>query len=128
MNGGAGGDWMTGGSGRDVLTGGAANDRFDFNTLAEIGKTAATRDVITDFQHTFDDIDLSTIDARASLAGNNAFAFIGTKAFTGVEGQLHYRYEGTDTIVEGDVNGDRAADFQIQLNGHLTLGAIDFML
>ena len=50
------------------------------------------------------------------MAGNNAFAFISTSAFTGVQGQPHYRYEGSNTIVEGDVNGDRAADFQIQLN------------
>ena len=84
--------------------------------------------MITDFQHTLDDIDLSTIDARSTVAGNNAFAFIGTNAFTGAQGQVHYRYEGTNTIVEGDVNGDQAADFQIQLNGHLTLSAIDFVL
>jgi Ca2+-binding RTX toxin-like protein len=128
MNGGAGGDWMTGGAGRDFMTGGAGNDRFDFNALGETGKTAATRDVITDFQHTRDDIDLSGIDARSTVANNNAFSYIGNGAFTGVEGQLRYRHEGGNTIVEGDVNGDAKTDFQIQLNGHLTLSAIDFVL
>ena len=34
----------------------------------------------------------------------------------------------TMTIVEGDIDGNGTADFQIALNGLLTLGAGDFIL
>ncbi len=128
ISGGAGRDVIIGGAGRDAMTGGGDSDVFDFNLVSESGKTAATRDVITDFQLTIDEIDLSGIDARSARAGNDAFLFIGTGGFTGVEGQLHYRFDGSNTIVEGDINGDRAADFQIQLNGRHALAAGDFVL
>jgi Ca2+-binding RTX toxin-like protein len=64
--GGAGVDTLTGGRGRDVMTGGAARDLFDFNIAADTGRTASTRDVIRDFTHLTDDIDVSTIDANWS--------------------------------------------------------------
>ena len=72
------------------MTGGAGPDDFDFNVLAEIGKTAATRDVITDFT-VGDDIDLSTIDANGAAAGTR-FSFLAANgaAFTGAAGQLRW--------------------------------------
>ena len=71
------------------MTGGAGADDFDFNTVAEMGN-GATRDVITDFAHLSDDIDLSTIDANGAAAGNTAFTFLAANgaAFTGAAGQL----------------------------------------
>ena len=93
LSGGAGGDRLAGGTGRDLITGGTGqdtmtgnggSDTFIFNTVAEIGKTAATRDVITDFTEGGDKIDLSAIDADKSLAGNQVFHFIGAGAFTSV--------------------------------------------
>lgn len=136
LYGGAGLDILTGGMGRDVMTGGADRDVFDFNAVSETGKTAATRDVIKDFQHLVDDIDLSTIDANGSAAGNAAFKFLSVHAaaFTGVSGQLRwFRIDAANnaldkTIIEGDVNGDRVADFQIELTGLKTLTAADFIL
>lgn len=129
-------DILTGGQGRDRLSGGLGADDFDFNTASEIGKAAATRDRITDFVHLQDDIDLSTIDANGSAAGNAAFKLLATKgaAFTGVKGQLHWfqiNAAGTandKTIVEGDNNGDGKADFQIELTGLKSLTASDFIL
>ena len=50
------------------MTGGAGADDFDFNNVAEIGR-GATRDVIRDFVHLVDDIDLSTIDANGGGGG-----------------------------------------------------------
>ena len=50
VSGGAGGDLLEGGLGRDELTGGAGADRFRFHSVAESGKTAATRDVVRDFR------------------------------------------------------------------------------
>ncbi len=135
LNGGTENDILTGGTGRDIMTGGTGYDDYDFNSAGEIGK-AATRDVIKDFQHLIDDIDLKTIDANGAAAGNAAFRFLATKgaAFTGVKGQLHWlqiNAAGTasdKTIIEGDINGDRKADFQIELTGLKALTAADFIL
>lgn len=128
LRGGGGNDRIMGGAGRDILGGGAGRDVFDFNLAAETGKTADTRDVISDFARGSDDIDLWHIDA-SPRAGNQAFKFIGAQAFHGVAGELHFRFEGpATTIVEGDINGDRVADFQIELKGHLTLTGADFIL
>ena len=134
LNGGAGIDKLTGGLGKDTMTGGAGADNFDFNSVAEIGK-GATRDIIKDFAHLSDDIDLATIDANGAAAGNK-FIFLATKgaAFTGMAGQLRWFQQnlpGTandKTIVEGDINGNKVADFQIQLTGLKTLTAADFFL
>ncbi len=126
--GGSGFDRLIGGFGRDVMTGGGNRDIFDFNSTGETGKTLPTRDRITDFQRGVDDIDLSTIDAKVGVLGNQAFSFIGQSAFTGAKGQLHYKFAGTTTLVEGDVNGDKKADFQIELTGHKLLVAGDFIL
>ncbi len=128
-------DILTGGKGRDVMTGGAGLDDFDFNALAEMGKTASKRDVIKDFTHLQDDIDLSTIDANGSAAGHT-FKFLAAKgaAFTGVKGQLHwFRIDpagkaNDKTIIEGDINGDKKADFQIELSGLVSLSKADFIL
>ena len=95
LNGGSGNDVLTGGVGKDTTTGGAGADDFDFNALAELGKTAATRDVIRDFTHLSDDIDLSTIDANGAAAGH-AFTFLAAQsaAFTGAAGQLRWFQSG----------------------------------
>ncbi len=132
--GGLGNDILTGGLNKDTMTGGAGADDFDFNSVAEIGK-GATRDVIKDFTHLSDDIDLSTIDANGGASGNK-FAFLAAKgaAFTGVAGQLHWFQQnlaGTandKTIIEGDTNGNGVADFQIQLSGLKILTAADCIL
>lgn len=127
---------LTGGTGRDTMTGGGARDIFDFNTATESGKTASTRDKITDFIHNVDDIDLSTVDANGTAAGNAAFTFLAAAnaAFTGAKGQLHWFQinaagaANDKTIIEGDLNGDKRADFQIELTGLKTLSAGDFIL
>lgn len=127
--GGAGVDRIIGGLGRDALTGGLGKDTFDFNSVKDMGTTAKTRDVIVDFSHGQGDrIDLSTIDGTGKAAGHS-FHFIGTKAFDGSKGALHYRFEGsTKTIVEGDIDGDKHADFQIEIAAHKGLTAVDFSL
>lgn len=129
LSGGAGDDVLIGGAGRDFMVGGAGRDVFDFNHPGESGKTASARDRIADFGRGQDDIDLRTIDASAKVHGNQNFKFIGKSVFHKVAGELHFRYEGgSKTIVEGDVNGDGRADFQIELAGHKTLTAGDFIL
>lgn len=126
----AGVDTITGGSGRDVMTGGTGPDVFDFNATSETAATDAGRDIITDFTVGSDDIDLSTIDADAILAGNQAFTFIGAAAFSNVAGQLRFATSASTgvTVVTGDVDGNGTSDFQIALFGNLVLTAADFVL
>lgn len=118
----AGNDTFNGGSGKDQLNGGAGNDRFDFNAVSE-SPAGTGRDVITGFAGAGtalgDQIDLTTIDANSLLSGNQAFTYIGSKAFTAA-GQL--RYSGG--VLQGSTDGDSAAEFEIQLVGTpaLTVG------
>jgi Ca2+-binding RTX toxin-like protein len=132
--GGNGNDVLVGGGGHDVLYGGLGADKFVFTSVLDSASGVSTRDIVRDFVHGADRIDLSAIDAKSGVAGNQAFAFTGAHAFGHVSGQLHYLWEnhvGTSldkTIVEGDVNGDGHADFQIELTGLKSLLAGDFIL
>ena len=134
LDGGAGFDILVGGRGKDILTGGGDGDVFEFDYVSETGRTAATRDVITDFDRYDDVIDLFAMDAVRGKSGDQGFTFIGRQAFHHVAGELHavrYNLAGTArdmTIVEGDTNGDGRADFQIELKGLLALTKADFIL
>jgi serralysin len=64
---------------------------------------------------------LRTIDADIDgTAGNQAFRFIGSAAFSGVDGQL--RFAGG--LLQGDTNGDRVADLEVRIVGALLAGDI----
>ena len=91
MIGAGGDDVLVGSLGRDVFLGGAGADRFDFDSLAQSVK-GKQHDLIAGFSHAEDDrIDLATIDAdTAGTAGNQAFKFIGARAFHGVDGELRF--------------------------------------
>jgi Ca2+-binding RTX toxin-like protein len=130
LQGNAGNNIIWGGASNDTLIGNAGKDTFVFKTVADSSTTNATRDVITDFEHLVDKIDVSGIDANGAGAGNTPFSFLANKgaAFTGVAGQLHYAANGANTLVEGDTNGDHIADFQLLLVGTKTLTAADFIL
>ncbi|MBW8727258.1 MAG: M10 family metallopeptidase C-terminal domain-containing protein [Inquilinus limosus] len=116
---------MDGWIGRDTLTGGGGADRFVISAAGHSGPGAADR--ITDFSQG-DRIDLSAIDADPALAGDQAFVFLGGGAFTGTAGQLRAEVSGGDTVVSGDLDGDRTADVQIVLIGAVALQAGDFVL
>ncbi|MBK1840826.1 calcium-binding protein [Azospirillum sp. YIM B02556] len=143
--GGAGSDTLVGGHGADLMDGGAGADVFSIRNLNE--STLAAPDVILNFNGAVvaaealkglasyatagaegDRIDLSEIDAIAGIAGNDAFTFIGTAGFTAA-GQLRYQASGSATLIEGDVNGDRTADFRIQVDiANYSFSAFDFVL
>lgn len=117
LNGFGGNDVLVGGAGGDTLTGGAGADTFLFQSNAD-SAVGLGRDVITDFTRGSDLIDVSAL---------NASSFVGTALFSGQAGQLRYAsFDGT-TIIELDSNGDRIADFQIELNGMIGLGFGDFI-
>jgi len=130
LRGDAGADRLTGGAGADQLTGGLGADRFVL--LAAADSAGATRDVVRDFHHgEADRIDVSAIDARPAVNGNNAFTFIDTAAFSGVQGELRVTYGTGSSIVSGDIDGDAVADFAIILTGVTAaapLVATDFFL
>jgi Ca2+-binding RTX toxin-like protein len=122
----AGNDSIYGGTGTDKMFGGSGSDKFIF-ALGE-SVTGTGRDVVGDFTSGSDMIDVSLIDANRLTSGNEAFTYVGRAAFSGVSGQL--RMSGG--IVYGDTNGDRAADFEIQVQGSNmsidSLGSTSFVL
>ena len=124
----AGNDTLFGGLGADTLTGGLAADIFVLGSLAESGVGPGSRDIITDFLSGTDKISFAQIDADTAVANDQAFAFIGTSAFSGMAGQLRYGLVSGYTVMEGDVNGDMLADFHLQLTGSQTLLAADMLL
>lgn len=126
---------ITGGGGADDLTGGNGNDRFVYSDVSDSGSATGASDRISDFKETNsngvagDLIDLFAIDAKANSAGNNAFTFIGTDAFT-AEGQIRYFMSASgNTIIA--INTDDAhagAEMQIILEGAHTITDADFVL
>ena len=121
-----GADTVSGLAGADLLAGGEGADIFRFDSGGVGLGTGADR--IADFVAGSDRIDLSAIDADGALAGDQAFAFIGSAAFSSVAGELRYAFDGVDTVLEADSNGDGAADFQIVLSGNVAPLAADFTL
>ncbi len=128
LNGGSGNDRLIGGAGVDQLTGGAGADVFAF-LVGDSSAASGQHDRITDFTSGVDRIDLSGIDAISGTSVNDLFRFIGTTAFDGTAGALNYVYNSVlgVTVVQGDTNGDRVADFAIDLTGNVTLGAGDLI-
>lgn len=125
--GGAGGDKLIGGVGADKLIGGAGSDTFLFLSYKHSNMTA--RDVIYDFSRSQGDkIDLSAIDARTTVSGNQAFTFIGGAEFSNKAGQLRSFVKDGETFIHGDLNGDRSIDFSIKLATAATLTGSDFIL
>ena len=84
-------------------------------------------DHIVDFSKADDLIDVSAIDARTGVAGNQVFDFI-AGAFTGAKGELRAVNSGANSIVQGDVNGDKHVDFTILVENVNNLHAFDFVL
>jgi Ca2+-binding RTX toxin-like protein len=128
LNGGGGSDTLIGRAGADILTGGAGNDFFSYaGTGQESTPGLGKRDVITDFTHGVDKLDLHLMDATFSTAGNSAFCFIGSANFS-AEGQVRVAYEGGDTIVQVNNSNTSTPEFEMQLSGQLVITASDFVL
>jgi Ca2+-binding RTX toxin-like protein len=113
INGGDGDDTIIGGDGQDTMSGGAGADCFIFNAITD--STLAASDLILDFVYADDDrIDLSPIDANTTVAGDEAFTWIGVNTAFTAAGQLRAASGSAGTwLVEGNVNADSAADFRI---------------
>lgn len=137
LNGGGGRDILMGGIGSDNLNGGTGADVFDFNSVSDSTQKPRGRDFIGDFSRKQGDkINLAQIDADGSLAGNGQFKFIGKDAFSSdgdrvddSRAELRYFHTSSrDTIIQGDTNGDRIADFSIVVDGRMNFTQGDFVL
>jgi Ca2+-binding RTX toxin-like protein len=122
-------DILVGGMGQDALTGGADPDFFAWQSATETSLAENTADLVTDFNFAEGDrLDLSGIDADVYAAGNQAFTFIGTAAFSGAPGEINYYHAGGDTFIQ--LQTGTAVDIEglIHLSGIHTPTASWFIL
>lgn len=127
LSGGAGHDRLDGGRGADILSGGSGADVFVYRSPGDSAPGAA--DTIRDFSPGDDIVDLAALDANSGLAGDQAFAFIGSAGYSGTAGELRsFTSAAGLTYVSADMNGDRSTDFQIRMTTPVDLGAADFVL
>jgi Ca2+-binding RTX toxin-like protein len=131
----AGDDILMGGDDADLLVGGSGVDSLTGNSGADVyafcdgdSGLGAEADRILDFATGGDAIDLSAMDADLCASGDQAFVFVAGAAFSGLAGELRYGCDGNDTWLQGDVDGDCAADFEIVLSGQIILVQADFVL
>ncbi len=120
-------DRLTGGLGADLMHGGDGRDTFVFRTAAESGVGPNQHDTIQWFQQGLDTLDLSLIDANTAIVGDQLFKFAGETHSVEAH-SVSFFHEGGSTILQGDINGDSTADFQIELNSKLSLHRSDFAL
>ncbi|MBX9458163.1 MAG: hypothetical protein KL863_20220 [Rhizobium sp.] len=129
LKGGAGDDWLDGGIGADKLYGGKGADIFFFDSLQGSTVKASGRDIIVDFSRSQKDrIDVSAFDTDLTADGDQAFAFIGKKSFTGETAEIRYEKNNGDTFVFADLDADGKADLAMLLDGGISLRAGDFIL
>lgn len=128
LEGGEGSDRLYGNAGADQLRGGDSCDQFIYTKLSDSTVAALGRDTIVDFNGIYDRVNLKAIDANTQLSGNQAFTFINEDGFSGQAGQLRSYKTGHDYVVEGDVNGDKVADFAILLEHQYSIDVYDFIL
>jgi serralysin len=137
LKGGGGRDILVGGVGKDNLNGGTGADVFDFNSVSDSTQKPRGRDFIGDFSRKQGDkINLAQVDADGSLAGNGQFKFIGKKAFSSDRDHIddsraelrYFHTSNRDTIIQGDTDGDRIAEFSIVVDGRMNFTQGDFVL
>jgi VCBS repeat-containing protein len=105
LSGNSGTNAITGGAGADTMTGGAGHDTFIYTSASD--SAVGHSDVITDLQNNVDFIDLSAL--------GNDFQIVG--AFTNHADQITLHFDGTNTTIAIDLNGDGNADMQIIATG-----------
>ena len=153
LDGAGGNDRLIGGDGVDLMTGGAGADVFvgEINAdKVDMKKGEISLDLILDFEKGVDKIDLTGIDAKAGVAGDQAFNFVNnasgnnqgdlwTKTFgnmNAAEKSLGIEIDGVDgaspfggkvTVVFGNIDGGEP-DFALVLVGANSINTTDFIL
>jgi Ca2+-binding RTX toxin-like protein len=132
LTGNAGANTLSGGLGTDRLFGGIdrVRDTFDFDAILD-SRVGTARDLINNFISGIDKIDLSGIDARTTLGGDQAFTFNGSTAKANAvwfqSANLDSNARTNEIVIYGDVTGDGRADFEIGLIGTSSVVAGDFI-
>jgi Ca2+-binding RTX toxin-like protein len=127
--GGDGDDILEGGAGADVLIGGAGADTYRFGS-GDLTRNQSTSDVVFGFSRTQGDkLDFSGFDADPATSAHDAFRFVGSSAFSGRIGELRVEMVGGAWLVQGDLDGDRVADFVLNVSTDqpFTAAASDFL-
>jgi Ca2+-binding RTX toxin-like protein len=118
LSGAFGNDVLLGGLGLDMMSGGGGGDSFIWLTAEETSLTAATADLILDFNRGEGDvINLAEVDANVYAAGNQAFTFIGTADFSGTPGEVRYYQSGGNTFIEVQTGTSPDIEGVIRLDG-----------
>lgn len=122
LHGGNGRDVLQGGGGGDRLYGGEGADRFVYQALMGEDYLGASEAILDFAFFDGDRIDLSGIDARPGIAGNQALRFVDGNAFTGAGGEvitvlLNLGGGQYFRSVEVDIDGDRYAELSIGVQG-----------
>lgn len=130
--GGLAGDVIIANELQNRLSGGGGGDVFTFTERdAQVGWRRSDGekllpDLIADFVSGQDRIDLSAIDAVRGTAANDAFSWIGSAAFSHQAGQLRTVDTGSHIRIEGDTDGNGAADLII-IAASPVIAAADFV-
>jgi serralysin len=125
----SGQDALVGGMGTDSHYGGSEGDLFVWASTDETSVALAAADVIWDFSFANGDrIDLSLIDADLYTAGDQAFRFIGTAAFSDTPGEINYYHSNGDTIIQMQTGTSADVEGVIVVQGTVTPEASWFVL
>lgn len=112
-------DIIHGAGGGDVMLGGAGADKFVYLNVSD--STTDAPDSIMDFKQSQKD--------KIVLSELGELDFIGkAEAFSGAASEVGYDFNGGNTYVVADVDGDGLADMHIMLKGEIDLTASDFIL
>ena len=128
--GGGGADTIYGGGGADKLTGGDGSDTFSYKDPGDSGLGPALRDIITDFAHGQDKIDLTGLVDNTATGEKGHWLFMTSGQFSPQHtGEIVFSPAkgGAEATLGFDLNGDGAADFQIQLSGVTAFTAADLL-
>lgn len=127
VTGGGGADTLTGASGADLVSGGGGEDVLRFGAAADsLGDMIVASGGALAFEGAGaaggDRIDVSAIDANASLAGNQAFVFGTSQGL----GRLWAVDVDDVTHVRGNVTGDTAPEFDLAIADGAGVQAADY--
>jgi Ca2+-binding RTX toxin-like protein len=136
--GGSGNDVFIAGNDVNMFVGGEGNDTFVFGSTAALGQGEGNRDKIMDFQ-VGDRIDLDqisqefadVIDVAFQDPSIRHFVLIGAQDQFTKPGEISFKYQEFEgqqvTILQGNIDNDADAEFELELVGHYELRDEDFV-
>jgi Ca2+-binding RTX toxin-like protein len=132
LAGGNGNDTLIGNLGQDILRGNAGNDTFRF--FSSLDSSFGAEDIIDGIDGVGvaggDIIDLLNIDANTTIAGNQAFTFLGNvSSAVGIgfgAGALWVENAGGQTRLYGNTDNDAVIELAIFINDGALVTAADY--